>query len=1000
VTKKILAPALGLVLAITGVASAQVATGNLYGTARDESGAVLPGVNVTITSEQGTRSTVTGPNGGFRFLGLNRGDYAVTLSLAGFASIARVVRITTGENVEIEFGMKVSGVAETVEVQAETPLIDSKKRGTSTTMTNEELNQVPNARDPWAVLQAVPGVLVDRVNIAGSENGQQSNFAGKGSGRGDGMWVMDGVVITDMSAVGASPTYYDFGAFQEIAVTTGGGDLSVQTGGIGINLTTKRGTNRFHGGGRYMLAHDNISFGNVPDSLANDPRFNNPDGTRRDKANHIQQISDYGFDLGGPILKDKLWFYGTYGKQDIRLVTLTGTADKTLLPGINAKVNWQASSKTMVSGFYFVGNKQKFGRDPGFGVVGEDGFNYDQANEYTEGGLPGGLWKLQIDQSFSSNLYMSFKGAYYDTGFSLTPRAGTDNTWTVDYFHNQGLGSAPKYLAVRPEKTVSMDGNYFFDGLGGSNELKFGFSWRDYKTTSGYALGGNQLVGYLESDTGCAAGALYCGEVEVGRTEPTKEYTASYWSGYLGDVLSKDRFTFNFGVRWDLQTSKNSPATVAANESFPQVMPALEYPGDSNNVIEWTSWSPRVGLSYALTESRRSVLRASYAMYGGQLPLSGGEGVGLINPVSWGAKAYAWNDFNGDRFVQSNEINFDDFQYSYGVNLANPGSAVSPNRIDADYKPQRDHEVVIGLDHELGGSFAVGVAYTWRKSNNFGYTPRRGGPCPEVNSSLGECRIIQPEEYTKNAPVTANGYTSFTYSPPAALVTAGNSGRLLTNAPGYSRSFNGLELTLTKRLSNRWMSRVAFSWNDWTESWDGMPYSINVDDGNPTSTEDDALKQGGPVSILSGGSGKASFYTNVSWQLYGNALWQGPYGLDISGAFVARQGGAYPVALRLSGGLDGTNSALATSAIDSLRYDTMWNVDLRLAKTIKLGGDAGLTLSAEWFNVLNTDFVLSRARYANTSAFTDVKGGAIDGRGRIEEIIAPSIFRFGARIQF
>jgi len=75
-------------------------------------------------------------------------------------------------------------------------------------------------------------------------------------------------------------------------------------------------------------------------------------------------------------------------------------------------------------------------------------------------------------------------------------------------------------------------------------------------------------------------------------------------------------------------------------------------------------------------------------------------------------------------------------------------------------------------------------------------------------------------------------------------------------------------------------------------------------------------------------------------------------------------------------------------------------VDLRLAKTIKLGGDAGLTLSAEWFNVLNTDFVLSRARYANTSAFTDVKGGAIDGRGRIEEIIAPSIFRFGARIQF
>jgi hypothetical protein len=89
---------------------------------------------------------VTGSDGSFRFLSLNKGDYTVTLSLAGFASIARKIKVTTGENVELEFGTKVSGVAETVEVQAETPLVDSKRRGTAITMTSDELSSVPNAR--------------------------------------------------------------------------------------------------------------------------------------------------------------------------------------------------------------------------------------------------------------------------------------------------------------------------------------------------------------------------------------------------------------------------------------------------------------------------------------------------------------------------------------------------------------------------------------------------------------------------------------------------------------------------------------------------------------------------------------------------------------------------------------------------------------------------------------------------------------------------------------
>ena len=153
----------------------------MYGVVTDESGAVLPGAAVTITSDLGNRSTTTGTQGEFRFLNLDRGQYKVTVAIAGFSTLTREITVTTGENVNLTFSAKVAQQEETITVTAETPLVDTKKRGTGTTLTTEELTAVPNARDPWGVLRNVPGVLLDRVNIAGNENGQQASVAGKGS---------------------------------------------------------------------------------------------------------------------------------------------------------------------------------------------------------------------------------------------------------------------------------------------------------------------------------------------------------------------------------------------------------------------------------------------------------------------------------------------------------------------------------------------------------------------------------------------------------------------------------------------------------------------------------------------------------------------------------------------------------------------------------------------------------------------------------------------------
>jgi hypothetical protein len=982
---------LAALLAIASLATAQQATGNIYGAVSDESGALLPGATVTLSGASGTRTTNAASQGEFRFLNLVPGSYKLTVGLAGFSTVNREVRVQTGVNVNLDFNLKVASVEESVTVTAETPLVDAKKRGTATTMLTEELQNIPNARDPWGVLRNVPGVLLDRVNIAGNENGQQASVAGKGTATADKMWNIDGLVITDMSATGASPDYFDFDAFEEIAVSTGGNDLQTQSGGININLTTKRGTNAFHGGGRFFLSHRDMSFGNVPDELANDSRLQGSD-----KADHIEQISDYGFDLGGPIVKDKLWFYGTYGKQDIRLRRLVQTPDKTLLPSYNAKLNWQASPDTMVSAFYFTGVKQKFGRAVGFPVNETDDFLWNQDKAEKDGGLPGGLWKLQADHTFSPSFFVSVKAAYYDTGFGLVPRGGEAQTFTVDYVEGEAIGSYLDFLGVRPQKTANLDGNYFFEGLGGNNELKFGFGYRDAETLSVSHFVGAQLGGFRDSEGG--------GFAWVTRDGITN-YGGKYLSAYLGDVLSKDRFTLNLGLRFDRQTAKNMESSVDANASFPNLLPAISYAGDSGNVIEWSNFSPRVGLSYALNESRKTVLRASYASYAEQLAFGNAA---FVNPVAVGILAYGWNDTNGDRFVQPNEVDLGDFRYSVNVDPGDPTALSSPNKIDADWGPKRDHEVVVGLDHELGANFALGAAYTWRRATSWNFYPRLAGDCGSATVVSG-CPILGPDGYTLNPSSTANGFTAATYSPNPAAVAAAGGGRMWTDYDGYSTTFNGAELTLVKRLSNKWMGRVAFSYNDWVENFDGVPVQrVNFTTparsqaGNPGAVERNPLVDGGQVTALSGGSGKAAFYTSYKWQLYANALVQLPWSLDLSGAVFGRQGGPYPISLNLdSGGADGTMPALATAEIDSKRYDNVWNLDLRLAKTVKLG-HSGMILSAEWFNVLNNNVVLSRYRYANGGSFTNVSQGADVAAqlGRIEEILVPSIFRFGVRFTF
>ena len=137
-------------------------------------------------------------------------------------------------------------------VSGETPIVDLKDTGKTNRFTQEALQSIPSARDPWVIIEQSAGVAMDRQNVGGSASGQQSNFVARGAAMAQQKWNVDGVDVTDMNATGGSPVYYDFDAFEEMQISTGGADVSMQSPGVGVNLVTKSGTDKLKGSGRYL----------------------------------------------------------------------------------------------------------------------------------------------------------------------------------------------------------------------------------------------------------------------------------------------------------------------------------------------------------------------------------------------------------------------------------------------------------------------------------------------------------------------------------------------------------------------------------------------------------------------------------------------------------------------------------------------------------------------------------------------------------------------------
>ena len=964
---KKLGPIVAALLVASLPAFAQTPAGTITGRVADATGLPLPGVTVTVQGADITRAFTTDGEGRFRFLDLAPGDYKLTSALQGFATTVRDhLIVTVSQTLDLPVTLAISAVTETVDVIAPSPMVDTRQTGTATIVSYDELANIPTSRDPFSLLRSINGVLVDRVNVGGNETGQQSNFVAKGTRPQDAVWTLDGVAITDMTLTGSAPTYFNWDNFDTIHVATAGQAITQQSGGPGLNFIVKRGTNLFHGSAHSYFDNDSMEAANVPGELA-------AKGVTPDTADHNKQISDYGFEIGGPLVRDTAWFYGSYSTQDVRLVRRTGTlVDRTQLQNPNLKLNWQADAKDMISFLYFDGFKIKDNRSPGTSGISFDAptATFHQDNAYTSNPLHG-LFKLADDRIVRPNMFLTAKYAYYNTGFQLTPEGGMGLASGRDLVAARSYGSTVQSLNIRPQMTVNADLNSFLSSLGAAHDVKYGFGWRRVNATTGTVWPGNGILGVVQTPTTVIAQVFREGS-GTNRTE--------YLDAYLGDTISKGRATIDLGLRYDHQGGRALPSTTAANPAFPALVPGLVFAG-YDAPFTWNNVSPRAGLTYALDESRKTVARASYARFAGQLDSAS---VGYMNPSSSaGVAVYRWSDLNGDHLPSADEVLTSQFLgTANGFNAANPTAVTSANQIDPNLKAPVTQSVVAGLDRELRANLAVSVNYTYTRTTNllgnatFSVTPRVG---------------VALSDYTAGPVLTGalpdgSGYSVPTFIANQAKVTAGGSGFLLTNWNGYSTDYHGVEVSAIKRLSNKWMGRVGLTLNDAREHYAASAlYDTN---GNPTRTITEPLVDGGQYAPQSSGNSTGNVYINARWQFNANGMYQAPFGIDVSANVFGRQGYPFPLFRTQALGADTGLSVLVTPLIDTFRYDNVWDTDLRIARTFKVRS-VSLRAIGDIFNVANANTVLIRNNNVLSTAFNT-----------IGQNVSPRILRLGLTVGF
>jgi hypothetical protein len=998
-----------LTIVVSGPAVwAQQQTGEIFGKVTDESGAVLPGVTVTLTGPSllQPQTAVTSDSGTYQFPRLSVGKYNVRFELAGFKTVVKEgIDVTVGFSANVSQALGVSAVQETVTVTGESPIVDTKQVGTKQTFTLEQLQSIPSARDPWVILQQTAGIAMDRENIGGNMSGQQSNYISRGGNPTNNKWSLDGVDITDMSATGASPSYYDFDAFQEMTINTGGVDVTQQTGGVGINLVTKSGSDRFRGSTRYYLTDEKFQSNNIDSGLRSQGATS---------GNPIQNIKDYGVEAGGPIKRGRAWVWGSFGKQVVDVgvvgfykpsaecqafkssaVALAApiedvnsclNTDRTLLQTTNLKGEIQLFKGNKLQLFNNFAMKERNAR----GASDLNPIETTTPQSYVDKSFGKWLWNTGPNPTYkfgdqwvvSDRLLLDVQYAHVGNNFTLGLQSPDLRTTQPTLIVSTGLNgrSAAESVFIRPVNSVTFNSNYFMPGvLGGDHSFKMGGYWRNSNTTSINHTGGYATVRYPNP----AAFASGC------------TLAATNYSAYIQDTITRGRATYQLGLRYDYNKDKAAAASIVANPLGGPWLPGIDFEGADPGVA-FNDWSPRVGFTYDLTGNGRTIAKANYARYYGQV---GNGGVaGTVNPVGSTTLRYPWTDLNNNGVAEDGEIALSANPIAASTNwsAANPANTVSVNSVDPNLKNDTTDEFIVGVDREVGRGFAVGANYVWRRYDNFAWSDRQGIASADwvADTFTPDASACPGDDGTRISAGSCQAVTFFrpTFQQPTVVT--------LTNIPDFNRNFNGFELMARKRMADNWMLNSSFSFNSTTVNFGGFPGS-QPSTAAAAITEDPTNREqrnGFQYDYLTAGSGIGNVYVNAKWLFKLSGLYQAPWGVNVSAFYNARQGYPLERTVQVPSCVTGQTAncrANGAGTVDVLldpvgesRLPNYHNIDLHVERAVSVR-NVRFTPSLDVFNLANTNIIQAiRSRQNATNA------------NQIQAVVAPRVIRFGVRLNW
>jgi hypothetical protein len=886
------------------------------------------------------REEPPGEDGRAVFLHLYPGPYAFH---AG--GCHREVEIEPGRLTIVRCPVSPEAAAEAVRADGTTVRSAVPDGGTS--FSADDLRGLPRPADPWSLLRDVPGVVLDRVNVGGSESEVQSLLVARGDPGIGASWSVDGVEVTDPAALGTSLLYPDMDSLSSFTARTAATDPRVRAPGVHIGLLLPTPRTRLTGGAHLRGSWDGLQSDNLPDDLGGRPFF----------RNRTESVSELGAELGGPLRGGRAWLFGSFFRNALAQETFTEHDESLRTSAVMAKARVRSGAGT-TSFLALRGNKVHEERDTGLSTAPEARWRQS-----------GPTWVLAVeDQRQIRGLSLLSYVSWTDGGFGLEPYGGREPSAFQDF--RGVLQRSYSWLQTdRDRLRLGLEAAAERRLFGARNDLSFGAAWWRAPVVTEQAWPGNGVLGIEQR------GVFFQTFRVTGFAIPFRPSSSSAvttgLSLFLSDEVRFSRWTASVGLRLERLQGENRPSSVAANPTFPELLPAVSYDGRGQGV-DWLDLLPRAAVTRAL--GTRTLLSVGYGAFAA--PLGTAETT-FDNPLRDTASVtYYWKDANGDATVQRGELDLVRGRLgSSGFDPARPDEAVSPNLVAADLRTPRTHELFLSGVRHLGDTGAVSVRVSWRRLEDALWRPLR-------NLTLAD----YVARGTVRGELFGEGYAVTYFAPATTSAIVPGNGRTLANREGYAQDTFAAEAEVRGRLGSLFDGRAWVAYTDWRERFFDRETAVQ----DPTTIDAEPLVDGGVPVVRPGGLGRGDLFVGAHFVAGVSLRARLPLGLSSAALLHMREGFPVPYFEVASTGDPASPSkdVLVTGTLDRYRLPGLVLLDLRLERGFSFGRTR-LTAALDLFNATNASTRLQLAR--------DVELPAFD---RPRELVRPRLLRLALDWRF